>query len=66
MYKQFSDEVVLDPNVLAALMEDEILHKAKADLLSTLSSTARLCQDHPAVVPAREPEWRQKWQRCTL
>lgn len=56
MYKQFSDEVVLDPNVLAALMEDEIIHKAKADLLSTLSSTARLCQDHPAVVPAREPE----------
>ena len=37
-----SDEVVLDTDMLAALMEDGVLAKAKADLLSILSSISSM------------------------
>jgi hypothetical protein len=46
------DEVVLDADMLAVLMEDGFFAKAKADLLSTLSSTAS------ASLPRRSPSSR--------
>ena len=47
-----SDEVVPHPDVLAAFMEDGVLCRARADLLSTLSSTALVS------LPRRSPSSR--------
>jgi len=46
-----SDEVILDADMFAALMEDEVLRQGQ-DLLSTLSSTAS------ASLPRRSPSSR--------
>jgi hypothetical protein len=47
-----SDEVVPHPDVLAPFMENGVLCQARADLLSTLSSTA------PVSLPRRSPSSR--------
>jgi len=39
IFQAVSDEVVLDSYVLAPVMEDWVLGRAKADLLSTFNST---------------------------